>query len=280
EAVVTEGSPLVGRTLEELALRQRYEVNVLALARTGQRLRERLQKTPFRVGDQVIVQGHRQALTDVLAQLGTLPLAQRNLALGERRPRLLPVAILAAALAVIAARLVPAEIAFFVGAVLVVLLRALSPRQAYESIDWPIIVMLGCLIPVGEAMRETGAAGLIGNALTLVAAHLSGLTAVGFVLLVSMLVTPFLHHAAAVLVMGPVAAALAHNLGYAPEAFLMAVALGASCDFLTPIGHQNNLLVMGPGGYRFSDYWRLGLPLSCIVLVCGTVLITWAWPLH
>jgi di/tricarboxylate transporter len=280
EAVVTEGSPLVGRTLEDLSLRQRFEVNVLALARSGQRLRQRLQKTRFRVGDMVVLQGRHSTLPEALTRLGALPLAERNLELGGRRARIVPVLILAVLLAAIAFRLVPAEIAFFVGAVLVVLTGALSPRQAYDAVDWPIVVMLGCLIPVGEALKETGAAGLMGDALTVVAAHLSGLLAVGFMLLASMLVTPFLHHAAAVLVMGPVAAAVAHNLGFAPEAFLMAVALGASCDFLTPVGHQNNLLVMAPGGYRFTDYWRLGLPLSCIVLVCGTLLITWFWPLH
>jgi len=280
EAVVTEGSLLIGQTLETLSLRQRFEVNVLAVGRSGQKIRDRLQKSRFRIGDTVVIQGRQGALTEALSQLGCLPLAERHLALGQQRPRLLAVGILAAAVVLIAAHLVPAEVAFFVAAVLVVLFRVLSPKQAYDAVDWPIVVMLGCLIPVGEALKETGAAGLMGNVLTMVAAHLPGSLAVGFILLVSMLVTPFLHHAAAVLVMGPVAAAVAGNLGYGPDAFLMAVALGASCDFLTPIGHQNNLLVMGPGGYRFSDYWRLGLPLSCLIVGFGTWLIVRTWPLH
>jgi len=280
EAVITDGSLMAGQTLETLHLRQRFEVNVLAVGRSGLRIRDRLRKARFRVGDTVVIQGRQGALTEVLSQLGCLPLAERNLALGQRRPRLLAVGVLAAVILVIATRLVPAEVAFFVAAVLVVLLRVLSPKQAYDAIDWPIIVMLGCLIPVGEALKETGAAGLIGNALTVVAAHLPGGLAVGFILVTTMLVTPFLHHAAAVLVMGPVAASVAGNLGFGPDAFLMAVALGASCDFLTPIGHQNNLLVMGPGGYRFSDYWRMGLPLSCLVVGFGTWLIVRAWPLH
>jgi di/tricarboxylate transporter len=164
--------------------------------------------------------------------------------------------------------------------VLVVLLNQISAKEAYEAIDWPIVVMLGALIPVGEALKLTGASGLIADGMTRVAMHLPDSLALGLVLVVSMLVTPFLHHAAAVLVMGPVAATLAHNLGYHPDPFLMAVALGASSDFLSPIGHQNNALVMGPGGYRFLDYWRLGLPLSIIVAVLGTVLIRMAWPLH
>jgi len=280
EAVVTEGSLLIGQTLETLSLRQRFEVNVLALGRRGQRIRDRLRGTRFQIGDTVVIQGRQGALTEVLSQLGCLPLAERSLALGQRRPRLLPVGILAVAVALIAAHLVPAEVAFFAAAILVVLFRVLSPKQAYDAVDWPIVVMLGCLIPVGEALKETGAAGLMGDALTVIAAHLPGSLAVGFILLTSMLVTPFLHHAAAMLVMGSVAAAVAGNLGYEPDAFLMAVALGASCDFLTPIGHQNNLLVMGPGGYRFSDYWRLGLPLSCLIVAFGTWLIVRTWPLH
>ena len=280
EAVVSEGSLLIGQTLESLQLRQRYEVNVLAVGRRGQRITERLRRTRFRVGDTVVVQGRAQTIGPVLAQLGCLPLAERNLVLGERRPRLLPVLVLPAALIPIALSAVPAELGFFAAAVAVVLLRGLSPRQAYDAIDWPIVVMLGCLIPVGEAVRDTGAAGLIAGGLTSVASHLSPMLAVGLVLLAAMIVTPFLHHAAAVLVLGPVAGAVAGNLGFRPEAFLMAVALGASCDFLTPVGHQNNLLVMGPGGYRFGDYWRLGLPLTCLVLGAGTLLIVRAWPLR
>ena len=172
------------------------------------------------------------------------------------------------------------EVGFFVAATLIVLLRLTTPREAYDAVEWPIIVMLGCLIPVGEALKETGAAGLMADGLTVIAAQLPGYLAVGLIMVVSMLVTPLLHHAAAVLLMGPVAAAVAKNLGLGPDAFLMAVAFGAASDFLTPIGHQNSTLVMGPGGYRFSDYWRLGLPLTIIVAVCGTALILFWWPLR
>jgi di/tricarboxylate transporter len=141
-----------------------------------------------------------------------------------------------------------------------------------------VIVMLGCLIPVGEALKDTGATAIIARGLTHAAAQVPGYAAVGLVVLTAMLLTPLLHHAAAVLVLGPVAAAAA-NLGYRADPFLMAVALGCACDFLTPIGHQNNTLVMGPGGYRFGDYWRLGLPLTLMVLLVGTPLILQAWPL-
>jgi di/tricarboxylate transporter len=280
EAVVSADSPLVGNTPEELRLRQRHELNVLALSRGGARLTTRLRQNRFRPGDVVVLQGRRNRLADTLARLGCLPLAERNLSIGRPRPRLTALIVLAVALGLITAHLVPPELGFFMAGVFVVLLGVISPKEAYDSVEWPIVVMLACLIPVGEGLKETGAAGLIGDGLTLAAAHLSGTLAVGLVLVVSMLLTPLLHHAAAVLVMGPVAAAVAKNLGLAVDPFLMAVALGAACDFLTPIGHQNNTLVMGPAGYRFGDYWRLGLPLSVLTAVLGTLLIVWVWPLR
>jgi di/tricarboxylate transporter len=279
EAVVTAESPLIGQTPASLHLRQRFEVNLLAISRSGENIRTRLHRTALRVGDVVALQGYSDTLSEALTRLGCLPLAERNLALGAKRPQPVAVVILFIAMASVAVGLLPVEVAFFVAAVVVILLRLLTLKEAYDAIDWPILVMLGCLIPVGGALKDTGADALIAGALTLVAAHLPGFLAVGLVLVTSMLAAPFLHHAAAVLVMGPVAAAIAVGLGYRLDPFLMAVALGASCDFLTPIGHQNNALVMGPGGYRFGDYWRLGLPLSCLIAVLGTGLILQIWPL-
>jgi di/tricarboxylate transporter len=280
EAVVMADSPMVGQTSFDLHLRRRFQTNLLSISRGVQRLTTRLARTRFQVGDVVLLQGRAKTLLEAMAQLGCLPLAERYLTMGRKRPRLLPLVILVAAMVLVALKLLPVEVAFFIAAVLVVLLRLLTPKEAYDAVDWPIVVMLGALIPVGESLQATGAAGLIGNGLTIIAAHLPGGLAVALVLLTSMLITPFLHHAPAVVVMGPIAAVLARNLGFMPDAFLMAVALGASCDFLTPIGHQNNMLVMGPGGYRFGDYWRLGLPLSCIVVAIGTPLILFAWPLQ
>jgi di/tricarboxylate transporter len=226
-----------------------------------------------------VLQGRQRQLGRVLTELGLLPLAERNLAIGQPRWRYVPILILLAAMVAIAIGLVQVEVGFFVAATVIVLLRLITARQAYDAIEWPIIVMLGCLIPVGEALKDTGAASLMADGLTLLAAQLPAYLAVGLIMVVSMLVTPLLHHAAAVLLMGPVAAAVAKNLGLAPDAFLMAVAFGAASDFLTPIGHQNSTLVMGPGGYRFSDYWRLGLPLTILVAVFGTWFILLAWPL-
>ncbi len=279
EAVIKEELRLIGNTSASLNLRRRYEVNVLAIGRQGQRIASRVRNVRFRTGDMLVLQGRAAAIADVLTEFDCLPLAERKLTVTRKGSGAGLIAILLAAMTLTAFDILSVEIAFFIAAALVVLLGMLPIREAYDAVDWPIIVMLGCLIPVGEALKDTGAAGLIGQAMTVVAVHLPAILSVGLMLVASMLVTPFLHHAAAVLVMGPVAAALAANLGHAPDAFLMATALGASCDFLTPIGHQNNLLVMEPGGYRFGDYWRLGLPLSILVAVFGTWLIVHAWPL-
>jgi di/tricarboxylate transporter len=280
EAIVSADSPLIDQTLEGLRLRQRYEVNVLALSRGGRQVIGRLRSNRFRLGDVIVLQGRSQQLAEALSQLGCLPLAERNLAIGRPRFRLLPLVILAGAMALTVAGVLPVEAAFFIAAVATVLSGQITPREAYAAIEWPILVMLGCLIPVGESLRSTGAAAVLAHWLGLAASGLPGVLPIGLVLIVSMLVTPFLHHVAAVLVLGPVAAAVAKSLGYAPDPFLMAVALGASCDFLTPVGHQNNMLVMGPGGYRFGDFWRLGLPLTTLVAVGGTWLIVRAWPMH
>jgi di/tricarboxylate transporter len=280
EAVITPDSRLIGNTPQDLRLRQNYEVNLLALSRADEPSSARLRSSRFTPGDVVVLQGRQGQLNRALTELGLLPLAERNLAIGRPRRRWMPLLILLAALVAIASNVVAVEVGFFVAATLIVLLRLATPREAYDAVEWPIIVMLGCLIPVGEALKDTGAAGLMADGLTVIAAQLPAYLAVGLIMVVSMLVTPLLHHAAAVLLMGPVAAAVAKNLGLGPDAFLMAVAFGAASDFLTPIGHQNSTLVMGPGGYRFSDYWRLGLPLSILVAVCGTGLILLTWPLR
>ena len=280
EAVIAPDSLLIGNTPQDLRLRQNYEVNLLALSRADEPTSARLRSSRFAPGDVVVLQGRQSQLARALTELGLLPLAERNLAIGRPRWRWMPLLILLAALIAIATSVVAVEVGFFVAATLIVLLRLATPREAYDAVEWPIIVMLGCLIPVGEALKDTGAAGLMADGLTVIAAQLPAYLAVGLIMVVSMLVTPLLHHAAAVLLMGPVAAAVAKNLGLGPDAFLMAVAFGAASDFLTPIGHQNSTLVMGPGGYRFSDYWRLGLPLSILVAVCGTGLILLTWPLR
>jgi len=280
EAVVTAGSPLIGSSLAEQRLRARYGINVLAVSRRGRRMTVRLRRAKFQVGDVIVVQGSAAALPDTLASLRCLPLAERRLSLGRPRKVALPVIALAAAVTLAATELVPVALAFTGAAVALALLRVITLREIYDSIEWPILILLGALIPVGEAVHDTGATELIAQWLSHVAAVMPAMGVLAAVMVITMLVTPLLHHAAAVIVMGPIAVSLAATLGLNADPFLMAVACGASCDFLTPIGHQCNTLVMGPGGYRFTDYWHLGLPLSVLVVLTGVPLITLVWPLH
>ncbi|MEP7140719.1 MAG: SLC13 family permease [Caldimonas sp.] len=280
EVIVTADSTLVGQTPASIGLRHRYGMNLFAVRQAGHTAPTRLRSHRFQVGDVVLFQGWEKNLAASVTELGLLPLADRQLTLGQAKSGLVPIGLLVVALVLVGLKLLDVEVAFFGAAVLTVLTKQVSLKDTYNAIEWPVIVMLGCLIPVGEALKDTGATGIVADLLSLGAQHLPGYATLGLILLVSMLLTPFLHHAAAVLVLGPVAAAVATHLGYRIEPFLMAVALGCACDFLTPIGHQNNTLVMGPGGYRFGDYWRLGLPLSLMVLLLGTPLIMRAWPLH
>jgi di/tricarboxylate transporter len=280
EAVIGTESPLIGRTAGRLGLHERFGVNLIAVSRRGERLAKRLGEIALEPGDVIVLQGPLELIFERLSELGCLPLAQRTLRLGSARKGLLPLAILAVAMAATATGYVPVAVAFFAAAGLTILLGAIPVREAYDHIEWPILVMLGALIPVSDSLRTTGASQVIGDWLGHFAATLPPWGAVGLILVSAMAVTPFLNNAATVLVMAPIAATFAGELGYKPEAFLMATAVGAGCDFLTPIGHQCNTLVMGPGGYKFGDYARLGAPLSLLVLLFGTPLILWVWPVH
>lgn len=279
EGVVTSDSRLIGANLIEVDVRQRYDVNVLAISRSGERITQRLRSVRFVAGDVIVVQGRFDALPDTLKELGILPLAARDVGLGRGRHRWIPILILAAAILAVVFKVLPIAVAFFSAAVALLLTKSLTLREAYESVEWPILILLGALIPVSEAVRTTGATDLIAGWLHIAAGGLPPVAAMGMMLLAAMAVTPFLNNAATVLMVAPIAAGLASRLGLNPDPFLMAVAIGAACDFLTPFGHQCNTLVMGPGGYRFSDYWKLGLPLSILIVLAGVPLIAAVWPL-
>lgn len=279
EAVVNVGSRLEGQTAGRLNLQRMFGVNLIAISRRGERLSRRLANTALRAGDVVVLQGSLDTMPDRLRELGCLPLAERDLRLGSKRATWLPISILAVAMVLTAMGWVPVAVAFFAAAGMVMATGAISPREAYDNVEWPILIMLGALIPVSDSLRTTGASDVIATGLAQFATTLPAWGAVALILAAAMAVTPFLNNAATVLVMAPIAAQFAGDLGYRPEAFLMATAVGAGCDFLTPIGHQCNTLVLGPGGYRFGDYARLGAPLSVLVLLLGTPLILFFWPL-
>jgi len=280
EAVVTRGSALVGKAAGRYFLHERYGINLIAISRAGERLDRKLSETVLRAGDVVVLQGPSGLLPQRLKDLGALPLAERTIRLGQRTRGWLPLAILGAAMAATATGAVPVAIAFFAAAGGVVLAGTLPVRAAYEAVDWSILVMLGALIPVSDSLRTSGASQVLAGELARLGAILPPWAAVALILVAAMAVTPFLNNAATVLVVAPISAVFAHDLGYRPEAFLIATAVGAGSDFLTPIGHQCNTLVFGPGGYRFSDYARLGAPLSLLVVLVGTPLILLAWPVR
>ena len=278
EAVVLPNSELVGGSAGQLQLFDRHRVNLLAVSRTGRRIAHRIRSVKLKAGDVIVLQGNLTTMPETLGALHCLPLAERDLRIG-RKASLLPIGVLALAMALVAFDVVTISVAFFGAAVLLLLTKSLTLRAAYDAIEWPILIMLGALIPVSDALRTTGATELIASMLSATASGLPSVAMIALLLVVAMAVTPFLNNAATVLVMAPIAASFAAQLKLNPDAFLMAVAIGAACDFLTPIGHQCNTLVMGPGGYRFGDYWRLGLPLSVIVVVIGVPLIMLVWPL-
>lgn len=279
EVVVTQESPLVGRTATTSDLRKRYGVNVLAVARQGGQLRERVGRIRFAVGDILLVQGDTDSLAAVMTELECLPLAERGLRLGKRRRVLLATGIFALALCLAGLEVLPAATAMVCGAVLMILAGILSPTAAYRSVDLSIIVLLAAMIPVGEALETSGGARLIADGLSEVARSASPAVMLAAVMIATTLLSNVVNNAAAAILAAPIAVDLARGMEYSADPFLMAVAIGASSAFLTPIGHQSNTLVMVPGGYRFGDYWRMGLPVTIVVVATAVPLILWLWPL-
>lgn len=278
EAVVRPNSSLEGNTAWTFGLRSRYGVNLLGVARQGTRLQKRLKDIQFQPGDVLLLQGQRETLQETLSVLGCLPLAERGLRFGPQR-LLLSLFVFALSIAALAAGFLAAPVALTGAALLMVLLKLVSIREAYDSIDWPIIVLLGAMIPVGEALETTGGAELIANQLLKVATQIPPAATLTMVLIGAMILTPLINNAAAAILLAPIAIGVAQGLGASADPFLMAVCVGASCDFLTPIGHQSNTLVMGPGGYKFGDYARMGFPLEILIVLVSIPLILWFWPL-
>lgn len=278
EAVVTQNSPMVRRTPLQIRLGRRYHINLLAISRQGKPVRNRMKIARFDAGDVLLLQGDLEAMPNVLAELGCLPLPHRGLAIGTQSG-LLPVAIFAAAVAASVAGLLSVPVAFLAGVAALILSRQITLRDTYEAIDWPVIVLLACMVPVGTAMETSGASALIAGWISESRAVLPDWGLIAIVLLAAMFLSDVMNNAATAVLMGNLAGGLALKLGVSPDPFLMAVALGSSCAFLTPIGHQSNLLVMGPGGYQFGDYWRLGLPLEAIIVAVAIPLILLVWPL-
>lgn len=280
EIVIARGSPLVGRTARGLRMRWRFGVNLLAISRAGSRIVRRLADVRFQPGDVLLIQVRRENLNDVLQEFKVVTLVDHEHPLPSLPKLFLTMAIFGAAIVLVAMRVLPLGLTFLTAALMLVLTGVVTVKQAYTAVDWPVIILLGSTICLGSALEYTGAAQLIASGLVSATVGWPPPAIVGAVMVVTMLVSNVVNNAATAVMMAPIAYALAIDLGVSPDTFLMAVAVGASCCFLTPIGHQCNVLVLGPGGYKFSDYARLGLPLSLLCVVVGLALILTVWPLN
>ncbi len=279
EAVVAPRAALVNRTAKGMHLRRRLGINLVGIAREGARLKGRLATTRLKAGDVLLLQGAREAIMAELSDLGCLPLAAREITLGQRRKSVPALAIFITAIVSVAAGWAPAALAFVGAAVAMVIARVISLGKAYEAIDWPVLVLLAALIPIGGAIESTGLAGLIAEGTVALGSVAPPWVVLAVLLVGTMFLSDLVNNAAAAVMMCPIALAAAAGLEASPDAFLMAVAIGASCAFLTPVGHQSNLLVMGPGGYRFGDYWRLGLVLEILIAAIAVPALMLFWPL-
>lgn len=279
ELAVRPGSALSGRSASDISLRTRYGINLLALSREGSRTMKRLRSMDLQSGDLLLMQGPPEAISEFAADNGCVPLAQRELRIPDKRKVWESSLIMLLAIGGAAFGLLPAAISFAIGVLASMALRTVPPRKVYEAIDWPVIVLLGALIPVANAMQTTGTADLIARFLIESVAQGNAVIGLGLILVVTMFLSDLMNNAATAAVMCPIAIGIANALGVNADSFLMAVAIGASCAFLTPIGHQNNTLILGPGGFRFSDYWKLGLPVEIIVVAVALPLLLIVWPL-
>ena len=279
EAVITPGSRLEGRTAQSMRLHTRFGVNLLGMARQGEPITERLGRVRLAVGDVLLLQGEREPMPEALIALGCLPLAGRDIALGRRKIRWTGPVLFGLAILLVVVGILPPQIAFTGAAAGLVLSRAINQRDLYDAIEWPVIILLGALIPVGAALETTGATEIVALPILALQHEVPIWVLLALVMVITMLLSDIMNNAATAVIMAPLGIAIAKGLGVSVDPFLMAVAVGASSPYLTPIGHQSNLLVMGPGGYQFSDYWRMGLPLDILIVAVAVPLILVVWPL-
>jgi di/tricarboxylate transporter len=277
EAVVRPRAPIEGQTAQELRLRSRYGVDLIAVSRQGEEPSKRLKRFRFTVGDLLLLQGSAQQLQAALSALGLLPIAERNLPPSRRRA-LPAVGFFLAGIVVTASGLAPPAVALMAAALLTVVFRALPLRELYAAVDWSVIVLIGAMLPVGGTLEATGATDVIATWLLNIGQGAGPYLVLALLLVVTLLLAEAVSNAATAVLMAPLALGLARGLEVQPDAFLMAVAVGSACAFLTPIGHQNATLIMGPGGFRFGDYWRLGVAMEAIVVAISVPLLPLLFP--
>ena len=277
EAVVPEGARLAGRSVQAVDLSWRQQTLLLGVSREGRRITERMRQTTLRPGDILLLLVPQERAHEVVEWLGVLPLAERGLTVTENTKTWSAIGTFAIAVLAASAGLLYLPVALGIVVVTYVLIGVLRLSEIYQHVEWPVIVLLGSLIPLGAALDEVGGTQLIASGLLSLAESWPVWAVLTALLVVTMALSSVLNNAATALVAAPVAIDMGERLGASPDAFLMAVAVGASCAFLTPIGHQNNTLILGPGGYRFGDYWRMGLPLTIIVTAVAVPMIALVW---
>jgi len=279
EAVVPQGSRMEKRSALSMNLRSRFRVNIVGIARQGKFLKYSMRRSKLRAGDVVLLQGNRKTLSDTAAELGLLPLIEHTVAITVPQ-KVIPLLFFVSAIALTGLQILSIHIALLCAILSLVLLNQLSLRDLYKSIDWPIIILIGAFLPLGAALQTMGGTALISNTILFLTTNLPPIMILGVVMLITMTLSDAMNNAATAVIMAPIALTLADTLHLNPDSFLMAVAIGASCSFLTPISHQNNTIVLGPGGYHFFDYFRLGLPLELIILSVSLPLLAIFWPIY
>lgn len=279
EFVIPEGSRAQGRTEQSLRLHYQHGVTLLGISRQGRRIRERVRKLEIMAGDVLLLLGPDEQLSEVGQWLGAMPLKKRDLQVTQRHKAWLAVAIFSSAILLASFGLLHLSTALAAACVLMVAFKVIPLRELYESIEWPVIVLLGSMIPIGTALETSGGTALIGENIALIAADYGPVVVLAVLMIVTMTLSDVMNNAATAVIAAPIAIDIANRLELNPDPFLMGVAVAASCAFLTPIGHKNNTLILGPGGYRFGDYWRMGLPLEIIVITVALPVILMVWPL-
>jgi len=279
ELAVLPGSTIGGQSASDLHLRTRYGLNLLAVAREGRPPQARLRQLKLRSGDLLLMHGPSEALFEFVNETGCVPLGERALRMPDPRLAIFSVLILLGAIGLVTSGLLPAAAAFTLGVVATMAARTVPMRQIYSSIDWPVIVLLAALMPIAGAMQSTEAADLMAHFLVATIAQGHAVAALTVIMVTTMILSSVMNNAATAAVLCPIAIGIAADLNVNPDSFLMAVAIGASCAFLTPIGHQNATLILGPGGFRFGDYWKLGLPLEALVVAVSIPVLLIVWPL-
>ena len=278
EIVTPQGARIEGRTALDMRLQYRHGVTLLGVSRQGKSFRDRVRKLTIQAGDVLLLLGPTERLPDIAARLGGLPLQERDLRVVQRDKAWIAVGAFAAAIGAATAGALSLATALAIVCVVMVAFNIVPIRDLYTSIEWPVIVLLGSMIPIGSALEASGGTALAAQTLLGFAQGYGPVVVLVLLMVVTMTLSDVLNNTATTIIAAPIAIDLATRLGVNPDPFLMAVAVAASCAFLTPIGHKNNTLIMGPGGYRFGDYWRMGLPLEIIVIVVSVPMILWVWP--